>query len=61
MIDFNPLFDRSYMKAQRAYDNQMPPEDDDEPCRHKWRKIPGEAPDGTRFVKCTKCGKVEEL
>ena len=28
---------------------------------HAWRMIPGEAKDGTRFRKCTRCGLEEEI
>ena len=79
----------SMQRAQRAYDNQLPPDEDNceaecpdcedlplsedgerPPCercgnsgvveRHHWRRLPGSAPDGTSFVVCRTCGKVEE-
>lgn len=82
MSEFGPSFDR----AQRAYDNQMPPEDVSckEACdhcmgtgedggewcddcngtgvvaHHKWKRLPGEAKDGTTFCRCVRCGAVEE-
>jgi hypothetical protein len=36
-----------------------PPEDCEQ--RHDYRPIPGEAPDGTRFKKCRRCGQEEEV
>lgn len=49
-------------RAQRAYDNQVPPDDhtDDEGgCAHKW-KFEGEAKDGTRYYRCVYCGETDE-
>lgn len=28
---------------------------------HEWRRVPGEAEDGTKFVKCINCGVSKEL
>ena len=48
-------------KAQRAHDNKLPPEDVTcEEVGHKWKRVPGEAKDGTQFAKCARCGTVEE-
>jgi hypothetical protein len=54
-------FDRSMTKAQAAYDAQTPPDGDN--CRdgqHDWHRLPGEAKDGTKFIKCRRCGATEE-
>lgn len=58
MTEFGTAFDR----AQARYDAMEPEEDwDCEEDGHDWKRLPGEAKDGTRFVKCRKCGKVEEI
>jgi hypothetical protein len=60
-INHDSARQRSMDRAQRAYDAQMPPEDHNcEEDGHDWRRLPGEAKDGTRFTKCRKCGLTEE-
>lgn len=63
MSTHSDAFDRSFRRAQRMYDAQMPPEDP-EPCEetgHDWKRLPGRAADGAQFAKCRKCGLVEEV
>lgn len=54
--------DSGFARAQRAYDRQEPPDNEHEECAHAWRAIPGQdtETDGARFVRCQKCGAVEE-
>ena len=62
MITFNLLNQAAFSPAQAAYDHQMPPEDHD--CKedgHEWRWLPGEAKDGTRFMRCIKCKAEAEV
>ena len=61
MITYTLLQLAAMARAQAAYDHQEPPDNHD--CKvdgHKWHRLPGHAPDGTCFAKCTKCGVVEE-
>ena len=56
------LDQQSYLRAQRAYDAQMPEEEGDcEENGHDWHRLPGEAKDGTRFARCAKCGEEVEI
>ena len=62
MITFNLLNQAAMRKAQADYDNQLPPEDHD--CKedgHEWRWLAGVAKDGTRFMRCIKCGEKAEV
>ena len=58
MSEFGPAFDR----AQAAYEAREPEEDwDCEEDGHDWKRLAGEAKDGTKFAKCRKCGETKEL
>lgn len=46
-------FERSVSRAQHRHDYREPPEDCAE-VGHKWH-YRGTAPDGTRFMRCTRC------
>lgn len=51
---------KGFDAAQRAWENQLPPEwDDDEECEHRWFKKG--SVNGADFYKCRKCGIVEEM
>ena len=53
---------RALARGEARRDAQEPPEEHN--CRldgHDWHRLPGEAGDGTRFVKCRKCGREEEV
>ena len=53
---------RAMAKAQARYDAQEPEEDwDCEDDGHDWKRLPSEAKDGSRFMKCRKCGETKEI
>ena len=53
---------RAMAKAQAAHDNQEPEENwDCEEQGHQWRRLLGEAKDGTAFARCRKCGATCEI
>jgi hypothetical protein len=52
------VFAAKMQAAQRAYDNEEP--ESEHVCFHRWVVV-REAKDGTRFIRCSKCGKDEEV
>ena len=46
---------KGFKEARAAYEAQMPDEDPEEGCDHKWKFL-GEA-DGECFYICKKCGE----
>lgn len=51
-----------FQRAQKNYDAQMPEEVWD--CKeqgHRWKRMPGQAADGTKLAKCIKCGLEAEV
>ena len=48
---------RAMAKPQAAHDNQEPEENwDCEEQGHQWKRLRGQASDGTTFSKCRGCG-----